>query len=113
MTFFLFPVFSNLYKQMKLMSIGEGGIALPPLPREELLPGIQDSPGKDEWDISPNTNSRLYGNTPVFPTIAFLGMALVLVFLVNILYKNKSKPRRKKTRRRFTNVTFGVKVPGV
>ena len=98
---------------MKLLSIGDE-IALPPLPRE-LLPGIRDEPSSEEWDAIPNTNSRLYGNSPVFPTIAFLGMALVLVFLVNILYKSKHKPRRRRPRttKRFHNVTLGVKVPSV
>ena len=100
---------------MKLLSIGDE-IALPPLPQEDPFPGIRDQPGSDQsdWDVIASTNSRLSDHMPVFPTIAFLGMALVLVFLVNHLYKSKSKPRRKKPRlRRYQNVTYGVKVPGV
>lgn len=117
MTFVFVYVSSNLYKQVKLLSLGDE-IALPPLPREDLLPGLRggaDDSSNEAWDLLPNTNSRMYGGTPVvFPTIAFLGMAIVLVYLVRIIYKNKTKPRRRRPKlRRFHNVTYGVKVPGV
>ena len=119
--YFLFP--SNLFRQQKLLSVG----LEPPLPilphgggedgSDPLPPGIRDTPlgGAGSADMM-GVSGRLYDSTPVFPTIAFLGMALVLVFLINHFYKNKHKPRRKKVRlKKLPSVSTygGVKMPGV
>lgn len=132
-------IFRHLYKHVKLLSIGDE-MPLPAMPEENLgggdagigggdplgfggggagpgggapgaVPGDPDA--NNDWDVISSTNSRLSDHTPVFPTIAFLGMAFVLVFLLNIVYKNKNKPRRKKPRLRKIAPTFGVKMPGV
>ena len=135
---FLFCLSRNLYKHVKLLFLG-GGAALGdiPLPSDDLGgPRVEHLGAAGEamaaaaretnnngggmagaaadWDVISNTNSRLSDHTPVFPTIAFLGMALVLVFIINHLYKSKAKPRRKKPRlRKMQNVVYGIRVPGV
>ena len=87
--------------------------------RGDEMEEIRDTPGdrSSEWEAVPvsKRKTHLYESAPVFPTIAFLGMALVLVFLVNHLYKSKNKPRRKKQRstRKLPPTIFGFKVPGV
>jgi len=49
----------------------------------------------------------------VFPVLAFLGTALVLLFMVNQYYKTRSKPRRKKQRgttgtgKRYSHMVYG------
>ena len=80
--------------------------------RDDLMPSIKDSRSYDYLEPFSDTNSRFYG-TPVFPTIAFLGMALVLVFLLNFFYKSKHKPTRRKKPRLRRTLFFGTKVPGV
>lgn len=110
---------SNLYKQVKLLSLGLDSL-LPLMAQQQgdEMEGIRDTPGErsSEWEAVPvsKRKTHLYESAPVFPTVAFLGMALVLVFLVNHLYKSKNKPRRKKQRtRKLPPTIFGFKVPGV
>ena len=85
-----------------------------PVPNDPLALGIRDAPGGLNYDVVPGAGSHLYESTPVFPTIAFLGMALVLVFIFNYIYKNKTKPRRKGPRlRKMTRIAIGGKYPSV
>ncbi len=88
---------------------------LPVMPNkpDSLLPQPPDGGGLPSWDVVPGSNKHSYQAAPVFPTIAFLGMALVLVFIVNHVYKAKNKPRRKKPRlRKLQFLNYG-KMPGV
>lgn len=109
----------NLFKQQKLLSVGlEPALPIMPHADGEELSDLQP-PGFREMSKGPaanwemmGSNGRLYDTTPVFPTIAFLGMALVLVFLINHFYKGKHKPRRKRMRLKKV-VPFGAKVPSV
>ena len=72
---------------------------------------INDNPGAAlSWDMQGGGNN-LSESGGFFPIVAFLGMALVLVFLVNHMYRSKQKPRRKKPRLRRLQVTG--KVAGV
>jgi hypothetical protein len=50
----------------------------------------------------------------VFPALAFLATALVVLFLLNQYYKGRSKPKRKRPRmKKFHNLMYGYKVPSV
>lgn len=79
-----------------------------------------DSHGPDSLpnDLSAGASrgQHAYYDGTVFPTLAFLGTVLVLVFIVCQVYRRRNnKPRRKRVRlRRVQQVTtFGGKVPGV
>lgn len=120
----------NLYLHQKLLAI-DLDAALPILAaanQRDLLPkGIQDAPGGrlfnwnpaaggSQLDGVPSSYGDIYNNAPVFPTIAFLGMALVLVYFLTNVYKCRNKPRRKKPRMRKTPrliVPFALMVAGV
>ncbi|ELT89805.1 hypothetical protein CAPTEDRAFT_228241 [Capitella teleta] len=115
---------SNLFRQQKLLSIGLEP-ALPimphadgeePDPNDLQPPGIRDltrGGSGANWELM-GSSGRLYDSTPVFPTIAFLGMALVLVFIINHIYKGKHRPRRKRGRlKKMPTIFSGVKMPGV
>lgn len=50
----------------------------------------------------------------VFPALAFLGTALVVLFMLNQYYKGRSKPKRKRPRmKKFHSLVYGTKVPSV
>ena len=101
---------SNLYKHQKLLSIG----LEPPLPalNKPLAPGIQEQPGFN-WETMPGgLPAQARDATPIFPVIAFIGTMLVLLFLINHMYKAQTKPRRKKPRLKKLYNTGG-RVPGV
>ncbi|ELU06208.1 hypothetical protein CAPTEDRAFT_212225 [Capitella teleta] len=115
---------ANLFRQQKLLSIGLEP-ALPimphadgeePDPNDLQPPGIRDltrGGSGANWELM-GSSGRLYDSTPVFPTIAFLGMALVLVFIINHIYKGKHRPRRKRGRlKKMPTIFSGVKMPGV
>lgn len=103
---------SNLYQHQKLLSVS----ALDDLPimpqRDKLLP-LPEAPDGSPVNINmlPSYSRRMYETGPVFPTVAFLGMALVLVFILKQVYKNKR--RRKRPRLRKTPTIALTKVPGV
>ena len=116
--FSIFFHFRNLYKQQKLLSIGlDSPIQwLPQLP-EGNIGGIQESFGGEDSNSNPQTGYLDAPETPgVFPIMAFMGMVLVLVFIVNHMYNRKSKPRRKRPRLKRMQIQHSqstIKVPGV
>lgn len=97
-----------------------GGLA--DLPPPQLPPGGSvggaDSPGDSGLPRAPEAGlgglnipapHRVYDPGPVYPTVAFLGMAVVLVFVVRHVYNHRHRPRRKRLPRirRMPTVTAG------
>ncbi|ELT90538.1 hypothetical protein CAPTEDRAFT_207115 [Capitella teleta] len=87
-----------------------------PDPNDFQPPGIRDltrGGSGANWELM-GSSGRLYDSTPMFSTIAFLGMALVLVYIINHIYKGKHRPRRKRGRlKKMPTIFSGVKMPGV
>ncbi|SRR6218665_147101 len=114
----LFFCFSNFYQAQKLLSI-ESDLGIPIMQQPDLMrKGIQDAPsGRLSWNAAqPDmpTNHSIYDGAPTYPTIAFFGMAAVLVYFVTNIYKWRVKRRRKKPRLRKTrNPPFALKIAGV
>ena len=114
---------SNLYQPQKLLSIH--GLEAPHLSLgtghrddhlDEVESAIREAPGRAQDTGQPGARSLAQdvdGST-VFPALAFLGTALVVLFLLNQYYKGKSKPRRKRPRinKKF-HTMYGYKVPSV
>lgn len=77
--------------------------------------GIQD--GVYDWSPNPqelSASRSIYDDVPTYPTIAFFGMALVLIYVIANIYKWWTKPRRKKPRLRKTRTAqFAPKMAGV
>ncbi|XP_013391143.1 membrane-bound transcription factor site-1 protease-like [Lingula anatina] len=103
---------SNLVQHQKLLSISYD-VNLPLVnPAGEGHPqGIRDSPA-GTWEKLKASNPRTPDGATVYPYLAFMGTALVLLFVVNHMYKNKTRPRRKKPPR-LRKMLFGGRVPGV
>ncbi|KAK2147562.1 hypothetical protein LSH36_547g03036 [Paralvinella palmiformis] len=103
---------SNLYQHQKLLSVS-GLDDLPLMPQHDKLLPLPEAPDGAPVNINllPSYSRRMYETGPVFPTVAFLGMALVLVFILKQVYKNKR--RRKRPRLRKTPIMALSKVPGV
>lgn len=115
---FLCSLCSNLYKIHGLLSIQ--GNPVPHHPHHQNIPNVRDA-GSDRhqgaepgWERIPGEHPHISDATSYFPVIAFLGMAFVLIFLVNHVY-NKKKNRPKKARRvkRKHRSLFSGKMPGV
>lgn len=109
---------TNFYQAQKLLSI-ESDLGIPIMQQPDLMrKGIQDAPsGRLSWNAAqPDmpTNHSIYDGAPTYPTIAFFGMAAVLVYFVTNIYKWRVKRRRKKPRLRKTrNPPFALKIAGV
>ena len=63
-------------------------------------------------DTAPANSRHLYPASPVFPTLAFLGMALVLVFILNHIYRTKGR-HRKHRRPRIKRLPATARMSGV
>lgn len=112
-------IFSNLYQPQKLLSI-DSEFALPMLQQsDQLQKGIRGFPqGLYDWNpASPEQlpiSRSLYDGAPTYPTVAFVGMVLVLVYVAANIYKWWTRPRRKKPRpRKNRNAPFVLKIAGV
>ncbi|XP_045191862.2 membrane-bound transcription factor site-1 protease-like [Mercenaria mercenaria] len=112
---------SNLYQPQKLLSINNfdavnlnvmGG------PKENFMSesesAIKDLPNQVEQKSPGQSYTQDVDTSAVFPALAFLGTALVVLFLLNQYYKGRSKPKRKRPRtKKFHNLMYGYKVPSV
>lgn len=113
----------NLYQPQKLLSINNfeaAHLAIPGLPKDEepiVEPesSIRDLPGSlVEQKIYGPLYSHSMDTSTVFPALAFLGTALVVLFLLNHWYKGRTKPRRKRPRlKKLQHLIYGTKVPSV
>ncbi|KAL4234848.1 Membrane-bound transcription factor site-1 protease [Mactra antiquata] len=112
---------TNLYQPQKLLSINNFdtnnfGVLMP---HEDILDredsGIKQSPSEIEEEKSVKESfSTDINTTTVFPVLAFLGTALVVLFMLNMYYKGKSKPKRKRPRmKKFQGLMYGYKGPSV
>ncbi|XP_077982093.1 membrane-bound transcription factor site-1 protease-like isoform X2 [Glandiceps talaboti] len=85
---------TNLYKHQKLLSIAEP--VMPVISRREpqVIPhAIQERPG---WEVGPGgIITQQQDNTHTLPVLAFLGLAVVLIFFALQVHKTKTKPRRR------------------
>ncbi|XP_052230878.1 membrane-bound transcription factor site-1 protease-like [Dreissena polymorpha] len=89
---------SNLYQPQKLLSVNTFDVYHVPLPiGKGDLPDIE----AEVKHVPEDTDTGLPHKTErasVFPALAFLGAALVLLFMLNQLYKKRTKPKRKRPR---------------
>lgn len=117
---------SNLYQPQKLLSIN--GFESPHLNIEAGFqpPDLLENGENlvvDKLETNLDTLSQGAGSltqdmdkSTVFPALAFLGTALVVLFLLNQYYRGRSKPRRKRPRvKKFTGsgMMYGHRVPSV
>ena len=113
---------SDIYRPQKLLSINgfESAHILPGVnnkdsAQDHLKDGFKDLPGfvPEPHYNGPNLVHEVDSST-VFPALAFLGTALVVLFLVNQYYRGKSKPKRKRPRlKKLHNFVYGYKGPSV
>ena len=83
--------------------------------QDHIRDSIKDQPGfvPEPHYSGPNLPQEVDSST-VFPVLAFLGMALVVLFMVNQYYRGKSKPKRKRPRmKKLHNLVYGYKGPSV
>ena len=115
-------LFRNVYQPQKLLSIN--GLEAPHLiPHADVNDHLFEEPEsaiKDNPGILKEENESGLGypqdvdKSAVFPAVAFIGMLLVLLFLLNQYYKGRSKPKRKRSRmKKLQNVIYGFKHPTV
>nr|XP_006817410.1 PREDICTED: membrane-bound transcription factor site-1 protease [Saccoglossus kowalevskii] len=85
---------TNLYKHQKLLSIAEPVMPVVGRREPQVIPhAIQEKPG---WEVGPGgIITQQQDNTHTLPVIAFLGMAVVLIFFALQVHKTKTKPRRR------------------
>lgn len=78
------------------------------------VPDVPDNPSFIfDPAIRAPTNSQELDTGTVFPALAFLSTALVLLFLFNQYYKGRSKPKRRRPRLRKLHQMLYGKMPGV
>jgi len=110
----------NLYQPQKLLSVNTLDIEhlhVHTLQRD-LEPDLdlQEFPPAKDQPVRETSSTHDMDTHAVFPIIAFLGTALVILFMLNQYYKVRSKPKRKRPRnlKKFTSSMFyGYKVPSV
>lgn len=109
----------NLYQPQKLLSVNSLDIGHLPVHsvQRDLEPDndLQDHEVREQI-LPDNHFSHDMDRHAVFPIIAFLGMALVVLFMLNQYYKGRSKPKHKRPRnmKKFpTTMMYGYKVPSV
>lgn len=117
------PCYSRtLYQPQKLLSINSfDAVNLDVMagPKANLIvesnSAIKDLPSRVVDDKSPgHSYTEDVDTSTVFPALAFLGTALVILFMLNQYYKGRSKPKRKRPRmKKFHNLMYGYKVPSV
>ncbi|XP_050396545.1 membrane-bound transcription factor site-1 protease [Patella vulgata] len=104
---------TNLYQPQKLMSVGiEAPLPMMKKERDELIdikPGLlPEQPLNGPIVLQESSN--------VYPILAFIGTGLVVLFLLNQYYQSRSRPKRKRTKprsRKFQQLIYGAKLPGV
>lgn len=107
---------SNIYQPQKLLSINGfepanilAGAGHKDNSHDQMKDSIKDQPGfvPEPHYSGPNLPQEVDSST-VFPALAFLGTALVVLFLVNQYYRGKSKPKRKRPRlKKLNNLVYG------
>ena len=106
----------NIYQPQKLLSINGfepanilAGAGHKDNSHDQMKDSIKDQPGfvPEPHYSGPNLPQEVDSST-VFPALAFLGTALVVLFLVNQYYRGKSKPKRKRPRlKKLNNLVYG------
>lgn len=113
---------SNLYQPQKLLSINNLDA--------RLFDGLAEQKGnllvEPETEVKETGHHIVEDNSvelsytkdmdvfTVFPVLAFLGTAFVVLFLLNQYYKGRAKPKRKRPRvKKFYNIVYGSKMPSV
>lgn len=113
--------FRNLYQPQKLLSINNfdaGGLGVIGGHKGGLLvepeSAMKDEPSHVDDKSSGISYTKDVDTSTVFPALAFLGTALVVLFMLNQYYKGRSKPKRKRPRmKKFHGLMYGTKVPSV
>lgn len=116
---FWYLICRNLYQPQKLLSVNSLDIGHLPVHsvQRDMEPEVEiHEPHSPDQILPDNGFSHDMDKHAVFPIIAFLGMALVVLFMLNQYYKGRSKPKHKRPRnmKKFpTSMMYGYKVPSV
>ena len=112
----------SIYQPQKLLSINGfeaahllAGVGHKDNNQDPIKDSIKDQPGfVPEPHYNGPTFPQEVDSSTVFPALAFLGTALVVLFLVNQYYRGKSKPKRKRPRlKKLHHIVYGYKGPSV
>lgn len=112
---------SNLYQPQKLLSVNNfdaGSLGSFGGHKENLLvepeSAIKDLSGHVHEQSEGLSYTHDVDTSTVFPALAFLGTAFVVLFMLNQYYKSRSKPKRKRPRmKKFNSLMYGSRIPSV